>query len=61
MDSEYLSGVSVDMTLKRTNSAKFGSPPPASVPRSLSSAETLGQITIWQSISLLMNRSMLRC
>ena len=56
MDSGYLGGVSVDI-----DSKKIGSPHPASVPRSLFSAETLGQITIWQFISLLMKRSMIRC
>ena len=58
MDSGYLGGVSVDIDSKK----KDWEPPPASVPRSLFfPAETLGQITVWQFISLLMNRSMIRC
>ena len=57
MDSKYLGGVSVDIDSKKKDQRED----PASVPRSfLFSAETLVQIRIWQFISLLMNRSMIR-
>ena len=48
------------LTLKRKKSAKIGSPS-GICPKITFSADTLGQITIWQFISSLMNRSMIRC
>ena len=50
MDSGYPGGVSVDIDSKKDLSQDR-----------FFSAETLGQITIWQFMSLLMNRSMIRC
>ena len=48
------------LTLKRKNSAKIGSPFRHLSQDRIFSVETLGQITIWQFISLLVNRSMVR-
>ena len=61
MNSEYLGGVSVDIDSKK-NGAKIGSPlGHLSQDRFIFSTEALGQITIWQFISSLMNMSMIRC
>ena len=49
------------LTLKRKNSAKIESPLRHLSQDRFFFAEALGQITIWQFISLLMNGSMIRC